>query len=429
MMRLSGRYFTSLLVLLLPLFANAAQLSIRENDTMIEFGQTSLKVSLPLTQPAVQVQNVSVALELVDPLDKVRASSVTKVALKISQRQIAAAFDDPLHGMTAHDLNKLFWYRIKYAIRSEAGEPIASGIVPLSTAHTDLFRVAIAAGKYARIGRLYQVEVNTANPVSQKPIRAVEIKGEFSWEVEDTNDSDVKTVTAKGVTDATGSARLDFLLPANIKGREATLTVTGTKGILTRTAEQDINLTQAKVILLDTDKPIYQPGQTVHLRALTFDSQRKAVPDSEVDVTIEDEDNITLLHQRLKTDRFGGAHVDWDIPANLKLGNYLIEVRPHGEEDSPNELFSRAIHIYRYDLPNFSVAVKPDHSYYTKGQNAFVKVSAAYLFGKPVTRGKVRVVEEEERNWNYVEQKWDTIEGETYLARWIRTAVSPPRWI
>lgn len=39
---------------------------------------------------------------------------------------------------------------------------------------------------------------------------------------------------------------------------------------------------------------------------------------------------------------------------------------------------------------------------------------ADYLFGKPVTRERVRVVREAERQWNFREQKWDTDEKETY---------------
>src|SRR5262245_16424249 len=71
-------------------------------------------------------------------------------------------------------------------------------------------------------------------------------------------------------------------------------------------------------------------------------------------------------------------------------------------------------HRLRYDLPNFVVNVKPDHGYYLPGQNAEVVVSADYLFGAPVKRGRARVVRETERRWNYREQKWETEEGEKY---------------
>ncbi|HXF39484.1 MAG TPA: alpha-2-macroglobulin family protein, partial [Blastocatellia bacterium] len=43
-----------------------------------------------------------------------------------------------------------------------------------------------------------------------------------------------------------------------------------------------------------------------------------------------------------------------------------------------------------------------------------VEVRGDYLFGRPVTRGHVRVVRETDREWNYQEQKWDITEEEKY---------------
>ena len=72
---------------------------------------------------------------------------------------------------------------------------------------------------------------------------------------------------------------------------------------------------------------------------------------------------------------------------------------------------SRAkVRISRYELPNFKVNVDLDRKFYLPGQNATVTVRADYLFGQPVTRGKVRVVRESERHWNYREQKWEVDE-------------------
>src|SRR5690606_39273754 len=44
---------------------------------------------------------------------------------------------------------------------------------------------------------------------------------------------------------------------------------------------------------------------------------------------------------------------------------------------------------------------------------AEVTVSADYIFGKPVTNGKVRVVEEKYREWNFKKQQYDIREGES----------------
>ena len=124
-------------------------------------------------------------------------------------------------------------------------------------------------------------------------------------------------------------------------------------------------------------------------------------------------ERTTVLRADFKTSRFGVANVDWQIPDGARLGEYNIEA--HIGEESPRRAWGvSGVRISRYDLPNFVVNVKPDRGYYLPGQNCEVVVTADYLFGQPVKRGRVRVVRETERHWNYREQKWETEEGEKY---------------
>jgi hypothetical protein len=95
------------------------------------------------------------------------------------------------------------------------------------------------------------------------------------------------------------------------------------------------------------------------------------------------------------------------------MGNYQIKVAG-GTEDTEEEVGHQAIRISRYDLPTFTVSVSPDRGYYLPGQNASVSVSADYLFGKPVTKGHVKVVRETARSWNYKQQRWDTTEEQKW---------------
>src|SRR5262249_2070533 len=130
---------------------------------------------------------------------------------------------------------------------------------------------------------------------------------------------------------------------------------------------------------------------------------------------ITDEENTLISRQSVTTNAFGVAHIDWSIPVNVLQGSYQIKAVPvaaEGDSDDQLDGAARFVHIYRYDLPNFTVSAKPDRAYYLRSQNAQVTVSAEYLFGRPVTRGKVRVVEEEHREWDFREQKWNIEEGQ-----------------
>src|SRR5262249_40510555 len=143
-------------------------------------------------------------------------------------------------------------------------------------------------------------------------------------------------------------------------------------------------------ILVSTDKPLYQPGQTLHTRVLAFDRDRRAWANADGILKIRDPEGTYVFSENFKTSTFGVANIDWPLPDSARLGDYYIEVRL-GEEGPRNSLGGLSFKISRYDLPNFAISVTPDRGYYLPGQNAEVTVRADYLFGQPVKQGRVRV--------------------------------------
>ena len=91
------------------------------------------------------------------------------------------------------------------------------------------------------------------------------------------------------------------------------------------------------------------------------------------------------------TSRFGIGFTDWQIPENTPSGKYTIEVESPAFDDP----ITRPLEIRRYELPNFRVTAKPDRPFYLQNQSATLRISAEYLFGKPVAAGAVRIVEDE----------------------------------
>src|SRR6185369_418670 len=226
-------------------------------------------------------------------------------------------------------------------------------------------------------------------------------------------------ITATKLTDSGGYALLTFQLPPRFPQFPHTTQPSGgevkliaRKGTLVAETENDVLVDQFARALITPDKPIYQPGQTMHVRALMFTPSRRALANQDILIRISDPEDVTVLRSVVTSSRFGIVTLDWPIPENTRLGDYRIWVGVEGDE-----LYSHTpydVRISRYDLPNFSVKVEPDRGYYLPRQNAVVRVRADYLFGKPVTRGHVRVVRETRREWNYREQKWDIDEGDKY---------------
>lgn len=414
------RRFKCLLMLVcltIPLFVvqftdAAAALRVNEAATRFFLQEDRTSIALAVENPTGRTLAVRVQLELLDPRGKLRASAERDETLKRGQAEVVIPIPLELNMKDQKDRNELLWYRLRYRITPASGAAAnaAEGIVSLSEITPDIFDLRVVAPPVTRAGMRCRAQVSALHPISARPVAGVSLEGEV--EFSDDQDED-RTLKVSGVTNAEGYALLDFDLPRNIDkdDSEIDLKVTARRGDFVQEAEDEIELDDNARILLTTDKPLYQPGQALHIRALVFDSTKRAMPDTAASLSISDPEGSTVYNVSLKTSRFGIASADWPIPENTRLGDYAIRLEI--DDDSDSESY-QAVKISRYDLPNFAVRVKPDRPYYLAGQQAEVEVRADYLFGQPVKRGRVRVVRETARKWNYREQKWETEEAEKY---------------
>src|SRR4029077_7505027 len=126
-------------------------------------------------------------------------------------------------------------------------------------------------------------------------------------------------------------------------------------------------------LTVSTDKPIYQPGQTLHARIMAFDVNKKAVAAQPLTIEIHDPDQTLVFQQKLATSHFGITSADWQIPDNLRLGDFQIHAS--FDENLDNGASGAAtVKISRYELPTFTVNPKPDRETYLPGQNASVEI-------------------------------------------------------
>jgi hypothetical protein len=375
----------------------------------LQVRSSELSVTIPFSGP-VQRATLSVArIELVSPENVVRAQLSQSVELHRRQRELVIRLAKPFETVPASEMETLHWLRVKYEVKTESGEVLASGIEPLRAPTTEPFILTAAASRVAAAGRPYRVQVHVRSS-NGSPLAGLQVHGDVTW---DDNGGQERRINASAITNTAGNVTLQFLIPRDAHANDGDLTVSAKSGLVARSVERQVEFSERSYLMLDTDKDIYQPGQTLHTRMLRFDSERRAVNNDSLDVRIVDEEGILVLKQTVVTDAFGVAHLDWQIPPNLRLGTYVIRAWLSGQEDDwRNVKVEKSVHIYRYDLPNFRVSAHADKTYYLKGQNADITVSAEYLFGKPVTRGKVRVVEETERTWDYRKQQWHTEEGQ-----------------
>jgi uncharacterized protein YfaS (alpha-2-macroglobulin family) len=135
-------------------------------------------------------------------------------------------------------------------------------------------------------------------------------------------------------------------------------------------------------LYLTMDKPRYQPGQTMHLRTLSF-RQGAAVTD-DVTYEISDPNGNKLFCKTLKADKFGITFLDYPISDILALGEYKISA------NTTSNLAMKNVPIEKYVLPKFGITFKDLRSWYTLDDDITASLNVSYFFGKPVD-GKANI--------------------------------------
>nr|MBA3241812.1 hypothetical protein [Acidobacteriota bacterium] len=402
-----------LAVLLFAIQLATATQTFHVNEAKIKvlLDDTQSRVSLELDNATGTSFDASFQIELLDPNDAVRATATIRESVGRGRSTVVVPALLPYSELREAERREFPWYRLRYRVTPDAavGSPaVVEGVVSISEVTPDLFEMRVVSAKYVRPGALYSARVRTANPATQRAVRDVAVEAELKFD----DGTRPVTLKARGVTGADGYVKLDFTLPRKIvDDGEGELKVTARRGGIEQKAETEVSSNLKPRALLTTDKTLYQPGQVLHARALVFDGSERALPDAEVILKIEDEEGTSVFISKLKTSRFGVASADWQIPANARLGQYLVGLKSEDGDWYTQGQPTQSVKISRYDLPNFAVTTKADRAFYLGGQNAEVEVRADYLFGQPVKRGHVRVVRQTERSWNYKEQKYETEES------------------
>jgi uncharacterized protein YfaS (alpha-2-macroglobulin family) len=395
------------------------RIRVDEQATRVAFADKLCKVSLAVENATASIVAAQVSFELLDPNDQIVSQSRVAAELKRGANRVEGALARSAFAGYGEEGRALPWYRVRYRIAPDARSAATSfdaveGIVSISEIARDLFEMRVAASKRVHEGQLLRARVRATHPLTGRAVRGVRVEGEVSF---DNEKDETQKIDAHGETDSDGYATLDFQLPRSIPDDDIDLSITGRLGDSVQVASDSIDLDRRARVLVSTDKPLYQPGQIVHLRALVVTNEDRALASAAATLKIEDPEGTTVFDSSLKTSRFGVASCDWKLADNTRLGDYRISVSLEDDKWNPDEYDNEGnatIKISRYELPDFTVAAKSDRDYYLSGESAAVEVRADYLFGQPVKRASVRVVRESERHWNFAEQKYEVEEGEKY---------------
>jgi hypothetical protein len=191
--------------------------------------------------------------------------------------------------------------------------------------------------------------------------------------------------TQQGTTDADGTAV--FELPGQDAG-DYVLTASSTQsGYLMGAVEDDVSVVREARVLLTTDKPMYQPGQMMEVRALILKKPAlNADGGREVTFEVADGKGNMIFRKYATTNDFGIASTRLKIASQVNMGDW--EVRAILGDTKT----IKTVPVKYYALPKFKVSATLDKGFYLAGDVLHGVLNVRYFFGKPVAGGAVQVV-------------------------------------
>ena len=182
-------------------------------------------------------------------------------------------------------------------------------------------------------------------------------------------------------TGADGIAQSQFKVPALPAG-QYTLEVATHSDLGEEKLEREVRVKADPKVLLVTDKPLYQPGQEMHIRALALQAfDLTPVGGKDLVFEVEDAKGNKVFKRTVPTSEYGIAAIDFQLADEVNMGDYQVRALL-GEQQA-----SKTVTVKRYVLPKFKVELKADKSYYMPKETVQGDLQINYFHGKPVTRG------------------------------------------
>ncbi|MEM4293107.1 MAG: alpha-2-macroglobulin family protein [Thermoplasmata archaeon] len=151
-------------------------------------------------------------------------------------------------------------------------------------------------------------------------------------------------------------------------------------------------------LLITTDKPIYRPGDMMHVRILAFKGYLPLA--QSVVAEIRDPDGNKIYRKELAPDKYGIASFDFPFSPVLPLGEYNVSVICGKVSQQ------KVVLVKKYVLPKFAIEFQDVKDWYLIGEAIEGSIKCRYFFGKEV-RGSA------------------TITASVYAGEWIPVPVYP----
>lgn len=148
---------------------------------------------------------------------------------------------------------------------------------------------------------------------------------------------------------------------------------------------------ESKNISLFTDRGIYRPGQTIHLKGIMFRTDKNGnasvCKNEQGEVILRGSGNSAIdITRQFKTNEFGSFTADFEIPEKCLGGTYYIRT----------DYSSVSVRIEEYKRPSFEIELDKPEGEHIIGDSITVSGNATMFNGSAISNGRIRY--EIERN-------------------------------
>jgi len=119
-----------------------------------------------------------------------------------------------------------------------------------------------------------------------------------------------------GSTNDDGIAQPSFQVPEIVGEVNLTIEVGSEKFV------KEVEVVSSYSIIISTDKPLYQPGQMIHIRTLAYQGQPPTATEEDILLEVKDPDGNKIFKKTLEANEYGISSYDFALSDQLPLGNY-----------------------------------------------------------------------------------------------------------
>lgn len=192
---------------------------------------------------------------------------------------------------------------------------------------------------------------------------------------------------------ARSGSTLNLILYRSVNSSGSTIHQCSTKSIKILPEQRNF------YIFIQTDKPIYKPGDNIRFRILVIDSDMKPFHMNNINVDITDPfGRIIETFKNLESQYLGIFEESFKLSSSTIFGDWDIQVVVDNKEEYKT---AKNFTVQNYILPLFEVHIDTDNQHYSLDDRVQISFYAKYSFGEFVTGNAELVIKNRDNGIEY----------------------------